>query len=133
MNKFSIFTKVNKKQFSVLVLILIFVVLPVDALGQGLIPCNGNAADPCEFHDVMALINNIVNFILVSISVPIAAIMFAYAGFLMVISGGSSEAKTKAKGVFTTTVIGLLFVAGAWLIVHVILSILGYNGAWIGF
>jgi hypothetical protein len=66
--------------------------------------------------------------------IPIAAIMFAYAGFLMVTAGGeAAHARTKAKSIFTNAVIGLIIAVACWLIIKTILSILGFNGSWIGF
>ena len=88
---------------------------------------------PCEFRHFMDLINVVIRFILFNLSVPIAAIMFFYAGLLMVTSGGSTESKSKATKIFTNTAIGLIIVAGAWLVVRTLLSVLGYDGAWIGF
>lgn len=107
----------------------------------GLVPCsntpdeNGFIApkDKCDFFSLMTLISTIINFLLFKMTVPIAAIMFAYAGFLMVTSGGSPEAKTKAKGIFTSVVFGLIIAIAAWLIIRTILSILGFDGSWIGF
>jgi len=95
-----------------------------------LVKCTEN----CEFKDFLILISDVVKFILFNLAVPIAAIMFFYAGFLMVTAGGESAgARTKAKNIFTNTIIGLALAAGAWIIIHTILSILGYNGSWIGF
>ena len=88
---------------------------------------------PCDFNDFLALVNRVIRFILFNLAVPIAAIMFFYAGFKLVTSGGSTEARTQAKSVFAHTAFGLFFIAGAWLIIRTILSILGYQGAWIGF
>ena len=105
----------------------------------GLVPCDnivgadGKIANPCDFNAFMALINKVIRFILFALAIPIAAIMFAYAGFLMVTSGGSTEARGKAKKIFTNAAYGLVIAATAWLIVRTILSILGYDGAWIGF
>ncbi|MFH1608850.1 MAG: pilin [Patescibacteria group bacterium] len=82
---------------------------------------------------LMGLVNNIVNFVLFVLAVPIAAIMFAYAGILLLTSGGDSAKKTKAKDLFVGVVKGLVIASAAWLIVHTILSILGYAGSWIGF
>ena len=59
--------------------------------------------------------------------IPIAAIMFAYAGFELVTSGGSTEKKSKAKEIFTNVAIGLVLSAGAFVIIHTILSIVGYS------
>jgi ABC-type nickel/cobalt efflux system permease component RcnA len=79
------------------------------------------------------MINKIMTFVLKVLAIPIAAIAFAYAGFLLLFSGGQSSARSKAKTIFLNTAIGLIIIAGCWLIISTILSILGYDGAWIGF
>lgn len=93
---------------------------------SGLVPCTDN----CAFKDLFTLVNTVINFILVYLAVPIAAIMFAYAGFLLVFSGGESSKRTKAKDIFINVALGLVFVAAAWLIVHTVLSIVGYDQTW---
>ena len=132
-NKFSIFNF----QFSILFLAVLLLMLPAFSFAQenNLIPCWTEASPhPCEFKDVLTLINNLVRFALFDLVVPIAAIMFFYAGFLMIVPGGESASKrTKAKGIFTNAVIGLAVAVAAWLIVHAVLGILGYSGEWIGF
>ncbi len=88
--------------------------------------------DGCGFNELMIVINKIINFIIFVMAIPIAAIMFAYAGFMLVTSGGASEQRTKAKGIFISVAIGLVIAAACWLIVHTLLSIVGYDGSWIG-
>jgi hypothetical protein len=128
------------KQFvirnSAFLIILLLLVMPVlsfaagDPPDSGLIPpCSPN----CGFNDLLTLVNTVIKFILFDLALPIAAIMFAYAGFLLVSSGGSTEARGKAKEIFTNTLLGLIFAVAAWLIINSILSILGYTGDWIGF
>ena len=97
---------------------------------NGLVPaCTPN----CGFSDLMTLINNIISFILFVLAVPIAAIMFTYAGFLLITAGGeTASARTKAKNILLHTIGGLVVAVAAWLIIHTILSILGYSGSWIG-
>ncbi len=101
--------------------------------GTGLIPCVNN----CGFADIMKLINGVVGFIFKDLVIPISAIMFAYAGFELVTSGGSTEKKSQAKKIFLNVAIGLAFAAGAYLIVHAILGIVGVNTGngwnWFGF
>ncbi len=88
----------------------------------------------CGFNDLMDLVNRVINFILTRLVIPIAAIMFFYAGFLMITAGGeSASSRTKAKHIFTNAVWGLVLAAAAWIIIHTLLSILGYEGSWIGF
>lgn len=82
--------------------------------------------DMCKFNDVIKLINEIIKYILI-LAIPIVAIMFAYAGGVLVLSGGDAAAKTKAKGIFFNAVIGLVLVVGATLLVKTILTIVGYK------
>ncbi len=124
-----------KKIKKILISLAVFLILlfPVfsfaaqDPSSSGLVPCNNTPADLCDFTAFMKLINNVIDFIFKYMAVPIAAIMFFYAGFLMVTSGGSSESKTRAKSIFSNAVLGLVVAAGAWLIVKTILSILVYK------
>ncbi|MEI7709111.1 MAG: hypothetical protein WCI76_00145 [bacterium] len=114
--------------------------IPDVVVGGSLVPCghpnpnqNNEITNPCSFKDAITMINTITNFILYKMAIPICAIMFAYSGFLMVSSGGSSESLGRAKKIFTSTVMGLAFVAGAWLIVKTVITTLGYDATWIGF
>jgi hypothetical protein len=98
--------------------------------GGGLVPCGDN----CGFTDLMTLIQKVISFILFALAVPIAAIMFAYAGFLLITSGGEASQKTKAKKIFTNVAIGFIIAVAAWLIVKLVLSLLGYEPpSWTGF
>lgn len=133
---------INIKKIFLLVLILSAFGLPFFSYAQewsGVVPCGkvvdveGKVVDKCEFKDFMKLLNNVIDFILKKMILPIAAILFAYAGLLLVTSGGG-EGKTKAKGIFWNAFIGLIIALAAWLIIHTLLAVLGYTDAgWIGF
>src|SRR3989344_1386857 len=96
----------------------------------GLVPCYGSAEKPCGFYQFLTLINKVIKFILFKMVIPIAAIMFAYAGFELITSGGSTEKKSKAKKIFTNVAIGLIVAVAAFLIIQTILSIVGYDKTW---
>lgn len=113
--------------------------------GKSLVPCgndmnpiikdaNGNPIgggdpkNPCDVDDLFIMINTIIDFILKYLAVPIAAIMFAYAGIKLLLAGGESGQMSKAKEIFVNVALGLVFVAAAWLIVKLVLSTLGYTG-----
>ena len=122
-------------QYSAFIAAFCIMLLPLVSFGQtatpdlGLVTCDTN----CDFNALMAMINKIIKFALFNLVVPIAAVMFFYAGFLMVTAGGeSAEAKTKAKGIFTNAVIGLVIAISAWIVIRTLLSILGFQGDWIG-
>lgn len=125
------------KKFLSVIVILFVVVVPVItfAQGGGTTPNGGggilgdicyNGAD-CSFGDVMRLITSVINF-LIYLSIPIAAIAFAWAGWIMVTSGGSESKKEQAKEIFTKVAIGFIFVLSAWLIVRFITTALLQEG-----
>ncbi|MEK7572280.1 MAG: hypothetical protein AAB493_00250 [Patescibacteria group bacterium] len=90
-------------------------------------------SNPCGFNDLLTMVNKVVHFVLFVMVVPIAAILFAYAGFMLITSGGEVGKKKKALSVFWNVGLGLIIAVAAWLIISTILSIVGFDGSWIGF
>lgn len=124
-----------KKYFKVVINLTVFtvLVLPAVTFGAGLVLCGNKDQTACDWNGLMATINGLIHFVLFDMAVPIAAIMFAYAGFKMVTAGGESgEARNKAKSIFTNTLFGLIIAIAAWLIISTLLFILGYDASWIG-
>lgn len=119
-------------KFLITLIVSSLLILPVVSFAQGLVPCD-TTTNPtaCGWDTLMTLINNVVSFILFKLAIPIAAIMFAYAGFLLITSGGEVSKRDKAKKIFLNVAIGLIIAATAWLIVNTILTTLGYDGSWI--
>jgi len=94
-----------------------------------LIVCDGTVADPCTFSDLITLAQNLINA-LITISTLLATAAFAYAGFILLTSGGNESAKTRAKEIFRKVLVGYLWILGAWLLVYTITSVLlnpGYS------
>ena len=81
-----------------------------------LVPCNGIDCQACKLAE---LGQNIINF-LVGLSIPLAAVMFAYAGFIY-FSSSVIDKIEKAKKIFTSVLIGFAIVIGGYLIVETIL------------
>lgn len=82
-------------------------------------------SDGCGWNEAMLLIKSVINFLLFYISLPFAAILFAYAGILHMTSGDNPGRRTQAWKVFKNVGIGLIIALAAWLIVSTILSVLG--------
>ncbi|MEI8174689.1 MAG: hypothetical protein WCG28_01935 [bacterium] len=137
-------------KFSISIFIFSILIAPAFSFAAGLVACDNvptittsivdgksvsvtTYAKPCDFNAFMDLINTVIKFILFKLAVPISAIMFFYAGFELVISGGNTEKRGMAKKVFTNAVLGLVIAVASWLIVRTVLNILGYQGDWIGF
>ena len=132
-----------KKIAKFLIPVLIFLMLLAPAISladfdpaRGLVPCNNTPStngtipetEKCDYYAFLKLINILIYFVLYYMAIPIAAIMFVYAGFLLVTAGEEvASARTKAKGIFWNAFLGLVIAAAAWLIVKTLLSILGYK------
>lgn len=96
---------------------------------NGLIPCNG---PDCNFDMLVVLINKVVDFLIIFIAFPFVAIVMAWAGVLLLTSGGSSSAKEKSKKMIWHVVIGLILALLSWGIIKIILLTLGYQGPLLG-
>lgn len=108
--------------------------LPALVLAQGtnmpsrIVPCDG--AD-CTVCSLATLAQNIINTG-VFLFVFFAAIMFAFAGFLMLTDAGNPGQHNKAKEIFVGVTKGLVILLVAWLIVDTLMkSLLGSSfGPW---
>lgn len=129
----------NKNKYVIKVLTTVFslglVLLPslaFAALGanERIITCGAvDGSQPeCNFVELLNTANNIITFLIKYIATPLAAIIFAYAGFLLLFSGGNSSKMTQAKKIMLNMLIGYVIALASWLIVKTILSTLGYSG-----
>lgn len=84
-----------------------------------LMPCKGTSDSPCDFTALMHLVRHLIDFVFF-IAMPIAVLLFAYAGWLYLSSSASPGNISKAHRIFWTVFIGLLWVLGAWLVIKLI-------------
>ena len=119
----------NNKIKILLPLIILFVILvPIFVNAEPIIPCGGYAEDgktpqpPCDFNMLMKLVNNIINWIII-ISMPVAAGVFAWAGFTYMTTGISDQ-KSYAKDMIQKVFIGFAVILSAWIIVNTITNTL---------
>jgi hypothetical protein len=80
----------------------------------------------CGLADIITLIQNIIEYIFILV-LPIAAIVFAYVGYLYLTSGGNTAKHTQAKQAMTNLGIGILIILAAWLIIKSVLTTLGVD------
>lgn len=120
-------------------LLIIFAsyVTPTPAEAQGLIVCGmgdyvGTGqfdATGCQACHLFQLVDRIVKF-LILIAVPIASLLFAYAGILYFTSGGG-HGKEEAKNIFKDVLFGFIIALCGFLIVDTIIKTL-VNGSFTG-
>ncbi|MCX6754903.1 MAG: IPT/TIG domain-containing protein [Candidatus Nomurabacteria bacterium] len=89
---------------------------------------NGVYSNACDFNMVIAIINKVINFLLVTLATPLFALIIIYVGWLYLSDMGSSENIKHAKEILKNAVIGYVIALAAWLIVKTILFSLGFTG-----
>lgn len=67
-----------------------------------------NLAEDCKFHHFTILIKNIMNFLLFTIAMSLAALLFAYAEFLYLTAGGNESKVKQAHEIFKYVLIGFV-------------------------
>ena len=102
-----------------------------DVIANGIVPtdCGYNLTKGgklCGFNDVIRLVRRVIEYIFILV-LPIAAIVFAYAGFLYITSGGDKKKRQAAKKAMTSVLIGIIVVMAAWVLVQTIVGGLNVN------
>src|SRR3989344_8914428 len=105
-----------KKILPILLLLIIIVPIFVQAADPIIPECGGKDQHECGFGDLIQLINNIIDY-LILIAIPVAAAVFAYAGFILMTTAVADK-KSEAKGMIRKVFIGLAIVLAAWLITN---------------
>lgn len=94
-----------------------------DGTLASIIPCT----DKCTFGDVFKLLNNIFVFFFTKLLIPLFVLMIMYAGFSYFKAQFNGGKKVEFKSLFGHMIGGILLILCAWLIVHTILVVLGYE------
>lgn len=89
---------------------------------ESLIVCDGVNV-PCTFSHLILLTQNLISHLIV-LSTFFATGAFAWAGIILLTSGGNESAKNRAKDIFLKVLKGYLWILGAWLLVYTITSVL---------
>ena len=119
---------ISKKLHKIYFIILFFLIPVITHARTELIPCGTQTnSNPCTFNDIFSLINNVINFLLFDIVLPLSAILFVYAGVKLMFSKGDPGAITTVKKIFSHAAIGLVIALSAWLIVKAIFVGLGVD------
>jgi hypothetical protein len=113
-------------------LVFVFMLAPTGVEAAGLVPCGGTSEAPCQACDVTKLINSVVAWLMVVLSI-VAALLIMVAGFKLVTGGGNPGALTAAKETFTNILIGFFILLAGWLLIDTLMKALLSNqvyGVW---
>ena len=97
---------------------------PKDSSGVELPKTGPNGHDytqPCNQCDLLRLFKNIIDFVLVGLMPPAAAILFVWGGFLILMGGANPGLISKGKDIFWNTAIGVAIISASWLITNTII------------
>lgn len=86
--------------------------------------CNCGAL-PLDWGCVLQVLQNLIQFA-VSFGVILMVFWIAYAGFSLMVSGGSAEARSQGKTRIMNAVVGIVVIFAAWLVVDFVMKTL-YN------
>lgn len=110
--------------------LMVFAPLPVMAQFGPIVPEECRSC-PCGFGGVLAIIQNLVNFI-IALAVIFATIIIAWGGFLYILSPANPGNRSLANKMLINAAIGLVITLSAWLIVDFVMKTLygGQHGPW---
>ena len=105
--------------------LLAFSLMPLQAQAVPLVTCGLTPNDPCEFCDIFVMVNGILKFLLLpptGIVFIIATLLLTAGGVLFFFGGAKPEMLTRAKGIITSVVIGLVVIFTAWILINTIIT-----------
>ena len=104
---------------------------PYAVNAAGLVPCGGPGQSQCQFCHLFILFDNIVDFVLFTLVPPIAVLMLVIGGAMLFFAAGNPGKLTDAKSIFSSVIIGLILVYGAWVIAGLFFATIGVSD-WTG-
>lgn len=112
-------------RFVFIPLIALLASLPGTAAAAGffgpIIPQGLCAGKPFDWGSVLQVLQNLIN-VAVSLGVILMVLWIAYAGFMLMVSGGSAEARSQGKARIVNALVGLLVILTAWLLVDFVMK-----------
>ena len=115
--------KATKKIILITALVLLILPSMTHAVSWWpLVPC-GTSVNPtlCNRCDLLKLLKNIIDFVLIGLMPPAAAILFVWGGFLILMGGANPGWITQGKSIFWNTAIGVAIILMSWLITNSII------------
>lgn len=139
----------SKLSVIILIGVVSILLMPAVVSAQGLVPCGQTVCvtpttcsvpNPCRICHFFVLTDNVIDFVLFQVTLPLAVIFIIYGGILMVTAAGSEPQIVKGKNFLKWTVMGMVIAFAAWIIINLIISTLvpaGFNftfgGSWFSY
>ena len=112
---------INKQKIGAMVVVGIIFSVPLLVSAAGLVPCGASGEPECDFSQLIKMANNIIQFLLYSVAVPLAALGFMWVGANLIINQNKEGAWSTAKESFWYIAQGFAIMIGAYLLIKLIL------------
>jgi hypothetical protein len=102
----------------------------------GLVPCGGPGEASCDLCFLFSLVKTAVDFILLTVIPPVAALIIILSGINLMANRNSPETVNKTKKVLYSTFMGLAIIFTGWVVINTALSAMkvtaweGTEGKW---
>ncbi len=92
--------------------------------GIPIVICGVGDLKPCSPCDLFTTFKNIIDFVLLGITGPVAAFMIVWAGGTMLVSAGTPALYNQGKKLLQDTLIGVTIILSAWIVTNFLLKAL---------
>lgn len=119
----------RQTRLAALIVVFVIMMLPVAAMAQSglpsqIVPEDCNQPGGCQsICDIALLAQNLLNYG-IFLAVVLSAVLFAYAGWRMITSGGNTEIYAQGKRVFGNVLIGIIIILAGWIVVDTLMNTL---------
>ncbi|MEK9150823.1 MAG: hypothetical protein AAB411_01900 [Patescibacteria group bacterium] len=126
------YTDKNKFKFLIFVFLSTILTFSFSTAEADIVPCKGLECAQYGFCGFGMLGKNVIDFMLYTLVIPIAAVMIVYGGIMMMIAGGNESKFASGRSAATAAVTGLVIALLAWLIIDTIIKVTtgGSLGPW---
>jgi hypothetical protein len=95
------------------------------AFAAGLVPCGGEGEPPCQLCHLFVLLDNIIDFFLLRIVLPVSTLLLVIGGFMFIFYAEDPRMVEQGKKILTSVIVGLAIIFLAYLVVGTFLRIIG--------
>ncbi|MEX0910305.1 MAG: hypothetical protein WDZ73_00940 [Candidatus Paceibacterota bacterium] len=111
------------KYLTTTLILLFYVAIPKIASAQ-LVVCGTSSTPACTFEHIFVALNKVMNFLVISVATPLAAVLIAYGGAYIVVHASNPSKRAEGKNIIFTTLKGFVLVLAAFVLVKFIVTAL---------
>ena len=98
----------------------------------GLVPCGSEGQDPCNFCHLLELGQNVIDFVVKTLIIPLGALFIAIGGFFIMFSAGSPDKAKRGRDVIKAAILGVVIALFAWMILDITIRTLANSQTLLG-